>query len=121
MPFAPDWSGSLSLSYRTSIGDYAVNSNVGAKYNSEYNTGSNLDPRKLQEAYTLVNARLGFGAEDESWTIELWSQNLTDEEYAQVMFDATLQGSSTAWPATSTIAGFLGAPRTFGASIYLKF
>ena len=37
--------------------------NVGAKYTSEYNTGSNLDPRKIQDALTLVNARIGFGAD----------------------------------------------------------
>jgi iron complex outermembrane receptor protein len=119
MPFAPVWSGSLALTYKTSIGDYALNSNVSAKYNSEYNTGSNLDPRKLQEAYTLVNARLGFGDVDEKWTVELWSQNLTDEDYSQVMFDATLQGSAAT--GTSTVASFLAAPRTFGLSVYLKF
>jgi iron complex outermembrane receptor protein len=129
LPFAPVWSGSASVSYKTTLGPFAVGGNIGAKYNSEYNTGSNLDPRKLQEAYTLLNARLSFGSEDETWAIELWSQNLTDEEYAQVMFDATFQGGSgTKNPVTgaiqvptSTIDAFLGAPATYGVTAILKF
>jgi iron complex outermembrane receptor protein len=68
-----------------------------------------------------VNARLGFGMADQSWTVELWAQNLTDEEYFQVAFDATLQGSSTGPTPTSMIDAFLGAPRTFGATARFKF
>jgi outer membrane receptor protein involved in Fe transport len=111
--FAPIWSGSLSVTYNRDIGNYALGSNIGAKYNSSYNTGSNLDPRKLQEAYTVVNARLGFGAQDQTWTVELWGQNLTNEDYYQVAFDAPLQANA--------IDAFLGTPRLYGASLILKF
>jgi outer membrane receptor protein involved in Fe transport len=127
LPFAPVWSGSLSLTYKKTFGDLAFGSNIGAKYNDDYNTGSNLDPRKNQESYTLVNARLALGSADERWNFELWGQNLTNEEYAQVMFDATFQGSSAsgtpAVPAfpTSTIDAFLGAQRLYGASAIFKF
>jgi iron complex outermembrane receptor protein len=68
-----------------------------------------------------VNARLGFGKADQSWTIELWAQNLTDEEYIQVAIDATLQGSSAGPTPTSNINAFLGAPRTYGATARFKF
>ena len=54
---------------------------VGAKYMSEYNTGSDLDPQKLQSGYTTVNARASIGGRDGHWAVELWAQNLTDEEY----------------------------------------
>jgi iron complex outermembrane receptor protein len=122
LSFAPEISASVSATFEQPIGgNYLFRSNIGAKYTSEYNTGSNLDPRKIQEALTLVNARLGFGTADGSWTVELWAQNLTDEEYFQVAFDATLQGSSTGPTATSTIDAFLGAPRTFGATARFKF
>jgi outer membrane receptor protein involved in Fe transport len=71
---------------------------------------------------TLLNGRVGFGAQDEKWMVELWGLNLTDEEYYQVAFDATLQGSSTAPGASqSTINAFLGAPRTYGATVRFKF
>jgi iron complex outermembrane recepter protein len=128
LSFAPEWSGSLALTFEQPIGrNLLLRANTSAKYTSEYNTGSNLDPRKNQDAFALVNARLGFGAEDEAWMLELWCQNLTDEEYLQVAFDATLQGSSANPPPglpqlpSSTIAGFLGMPRTFGVTARFKF
>ncbi|HEX7117125.1 MAG TPA: TonB-dependent receptor [Steroidobacter sp.] len=128
LSFAPEWSGSLSATYEQPIGSNLVfRTNIGAKYTSEFNTGSNLDPRKMQDAMTLVNARIGFGAADERWMLEAWAQNLTDEEYYQVAFDATLQGSSANPPAglpqvpSSTINAFLGAPRTYGLTARFKF
>jgi outer membrane receptor protein involved in Fe transport len=123
LSFAPEWSSSLSATYEQPIGSSLLfRGNIGARYTSEYNTGSNLDPRKMQDAMTLVNARLGLGAEDEKWMVELWALNLTDEDYYQVMFDATLQGSSTTpGSSQSTINGFLGAPRTYGVTARFKF
>jgi iron complex outermembrane receptor protein len=122
LSFAPEWSGSLAATFEQPIGSsLLLRANVGAKYTSEYNTGSNLDPRKIQDALTLVNARIGFGADDERWMIEAWAQNLTDEEYYQVAFDATLQGSSAGAVPTSTIDAFLGAPRTYGLTARFKF
>jgi len=128
LSFAPKWSSSLAATFEQPVGTgLLLRANVGAKYTSEYNTGSNLDPRKMQDALTLVNARVGFGADDESWMLELWAQNLTDEEYYQVAFDATLQGSSANPPVglpqlpSSTVNAFLGAPRTYGLTARFKF
>lgn len=123
LSFAPEWSGNLSATFEQPIGtNLLFRANLGAKYMSEYNTGSNLDPRKMQDSYVLMNGRLGFGSANESWMIEAWAQNLTDEEYYQVAFDGTLQGSSASQPlATSTIDAFLGAPRTYGVTARFKF
>ncbi len=114
MSFAPRWSGSLATTYEHNIGGSMMwRFNVGAKYTSEYNTGSDLNPAKLQDAMTLVNARLGFGAQDHKWFLEAWAQNLTDEDYYQVVFDATLQ--------TGTYDAYLGAPRTYGLTLRMQF
>ena len=122
LSFAPEWSSSVSATFEQPVGaSLLFRANLGAKYTSEYNTGSNLDRRKIQDAYTLVNARIGFGAEDEGWMVEAWAQNLTDEEYYQVAFDATLQGSSAGAVPTSTIDAFLGAPRTYGLTARFRF
>ena len=112
--FAPKWQASGSATYEWDFSNRFIGRfNVGARYTSEYNTGSDLDPQKLQESYTLVNARVGFGRKDDAWMIELWAQNLTDETYAQVGFDAPLQTGS--WNA------FLGAPRTYGITFRAKY
>jgi outer membrane receptor protein involved in Fe transport len=114
LSFAPEWSASLSATFEQPIAARKLlRANLGAKYTSQYNTGSNLAPTKLQEALTLVNARVSFGADDETWALELWSQNLTKEDYYQVHFDAALQGG--------TVAAFLGAPRTYGVTARFKF
>ena len=112
--FAPLWSASASVTYQWDFAsDLVGRFNIGAKYTSDYNTGSDLDPEKSQEAYTVVNARLGFGAKNRRWMIEAWAMNLFDEEYKQVGFDAPLQTGS--WTA------FLGAPRTYGMTFRVMY
>lgn len=112
--FAPKWSATGSVTYQWTFGDSLEGRfNIGAKYLSKYNTGSDLDPQKEQPAYTLLDARIVLGARNKRWAVELWGQNLTDKTYKQVGFDAPLQTGS--WNA------FLGAPRTYGVTLRLQY
>ncbi len=112
--FAPEWSISGSIGYKWQFGsNLEASAHLGGKYMSEYNTGSDLDPEKLQKAYSVFNARFILGRRDGRWDVELWSQNLTDADYFQVAFDAPLQ--------TGTWNAFLGAPRTYGATLRLRY
>lgn len=114
LSFAPLWSGALSASYLLPVSaTLGIRTSVEEKYNSSYNTGSDLDPRKIQEAFGLLNARIGFGALDESWAIEAWGANLADKYYYAVAFDSPFQ--------FNTITSYLGAPRTFGLTARVKF
>jgi iron complex outermembrane recepter protein len=136
--FAPEWSGSLAVNYERNIGNgLLAGFSLAGKYMSEYNTGSDLLPFKMQDAFTTVNGRITLGAEDDRWVAELWVQNLTDEEYIQVAYNAPLQG--TAFQTTATATGpyagtfydpardtqtynaFLGQPRTWGATVRFKY
>jgi iron complex outermembrane recepter protein len=81
---------------------------------TEYNTGSNLDPRKMQNGYALINGRVSLSTPDERWTIELWGRNLTDERYAQITFDAPLQGDS---PQVNPLGGGAFGPRTINSQL----
>lgn len=121
--FAPYWSGSASATYEWNFGsDLVARFNLGAKYMSDYNTGSDLDPEKLQAAYTLVNARIGFGADNQRWMVELWAQNLTDRDYYQVGFDAPLQNiNAVPGNPLNSYNAFLASPRTYGATFRLKY
>jgi iron complex outermembrane recepter protein len=112
--FAPEWSLTGSIGYDWKIGEkLKATAHIGAKYMSEYNTGSDLDPQKLQDAYAMGNARVTIGSRDQRWNLELWSQNFTDAEYYQVAIDAPLQAGT--WNA------FLGAPRTYGMTLRLRY
>ncbi|MFN3353201.1 MAG: TonB-dependent receptor [Brevundimonas sp.] len=132
--FAPEWSGSFAINYDRSIGmGLRGGFNLAAKYVSDYNTGSDLLPFKAQDAFTTVNGRISIGSEDERWTVDVWAQNLLDEEYVQVAYNAFLQGS--AFQPTPNAQGqyyvpagdsltydaFLGAPRTYGVTLRVKY
>ncbi|NJC40239.1 outer membrane receptor protein involved in Fe transport [Brevundimonas alba] len=132
--FAPEWSGTLSINFDRNIGDdVRVGFSLAGKYMSDYNTGSDLIPYKQQDAFTTLNGRFMVGSADERWTAEFWVQNLTDEEYIQVAYNAPLQGSAfqtTVQPNgtyynpaldTQTYDAFLGAPRTYGATLRFKY
>ena len=107
---APEWytSGSISYEGRFNNGRSWM-WHLDGRYVSEQNTGSDLDPEKIQDAYTLFNGRVGIGAADDSWSLELWGRNLTDEDYIQVGFDGPFQSGS--------FNAFLGTPRTWGLTL----
>jgi outer membrane receptor protein involved in Fe transport len=116
LSLAPLYSSSLSGTYTQPIGDdYQLRFNMGAKYSSRYNTGSDLDPGKSQKGYVLANARLGFGPRNQRWSVEMWTENMFDTHYKQVAFDNGFQNVPT--NATGVLDAFLGAPRTFGATL----
>ena len=132
--FAPEWSTTGSINFDRSIGNgLRIGLSLAAKHSTEYNTGSDLLPAKQQGDLTLLNGRISFGAEDDRWVFDVWAQNLTDEEYIQVAYNAPLQGSafqSTVQPNgtfynpaldTQTYDAFLGAPRTYGLTLRLKY
>ncbi len=123
MPFAPKFSGSASVTYDWDIGSKLIGRfNLGAKYMGEYNTGSDLDVEKHQEAYTLVNARVGLGASNQRWMLELWANNLTDVEYVQVGFDGPLQALfPDPGNAFNTYNAFPAAPRMYGVTLRVRY
>ncbi|MDR7134155.1 outer membrane receptor protein involved in Fe transport [Lysobacter niastensis] len=121
--FAPYWSAAGSATYEVDVGNsHIARFNLGAKYMSDYNTGSDKDVEKAQDAYTVWNARIGFGARNKRWMVELWGLNLTDEDYVQVGFDAPLQNVSPA-PNNpfNSFNAFLGAPRTYGMTLRITY
>jgi iron complex outermembrane recepter protein len=124
MSFAPEWSLSASLTYEWDIGSKLEGRfNIGTKWLSDYNTGSDLDAEKLQEAYALVNARIGIGSRDRRWQLELWGTNILDKDYVQVGFDGPLQAVGTPAPndPMNTYNAFLGAPAMYGMTLRFQF
>jgi outer membrane receptor protein involved in Fe transport len=114
LSLAPKVSASLAVTYeRTIVDGLLLRGNVSAKSTSDYNTGSDLNPVKVQKGFTVVNARLGLSNPASNWSLEIWAQNLFAKDYYQVAFDATAQ--------SRTYNAFLGAPRTFGATWRLKY
>lgn len=114
LSYAPEWNLTGGFDYRAPIGGgLQLLASGSVKWTSEYNTGSNLDPLKLQPAFALVNGRIGIGSDPAGWSLELWAQNLFDVNYYQVIVDQPLQ--------SGTYGGYLAPPRTFGVTGRIRF
>jgi len=116
-----------SASYTPRIGDSGLTGlfYVDARYSGSYNTGSDLFPQKRQEAFALVNARVGVRGRDQLWSVEFWAQNLFNKNYQQVAFNSPFQEGAVGAPFTDPaypggrqiFSTFLAEPRTFGVTL----
>ena len=76
-------------------------------------TDQNNDPLKLQESYSVINARAGISFIESDVDIIFWGRNITDTEFRYTVFDVPLQdGKLKAYP---------GEPATFGMSVQWNF
>jgi outer membrane receptor protein involved in Fe transport len=116
-----------SIAWRPRIGNSGMRGllYIDGRHQSKFNTGSDLDREKLQKGYEVFNARIGLHGPDDRWGVELWSQNIFNEKYLQVGFDAPLQGSGTKEAvdrgfitrSTQLFGAFLAEPRTYGLTL----
>ena len=131
---APEHVVTGSLTYTPPLGSGGMTGlfYIDTRLTSDFNTGSDLFPEKAQEAFALVNARVGIRGPEQRWAVELWAQNLFDVEYQQVAFNAPFQGAGSrahverfGSPAfatgTQVFSSFLAEPRTFGITGRFRF
>ena len=120
-----------SLSWTPPLGDSGLSGLIYAdmRYQSDINTGSDLDQEKFQDGVAIVNARVGLRGAEQKWALEFWAQNVFNTNYQQVSFDAPLQGSGTTRgvldgrnaSSTQLFGAFLAEPRTYGITARFKF
>lgn len=114
LPYAAKWNVTGGFTSKQPItSDLNLLASASLKWSSRYNTGSNLDPLKVQEPFAVLNTRVGIEPENEAWSLEVWAQNLTNSEYYQVIVDQPLQ--------SGTYGAFLGQPRLYGVTGRVRF
>ncbi len=119
---APFWIVTASGTYERNISSSLMGFiRLDYRFNDDMNTGSDLDVEKIQHAYSIWNGKIGIGAQDNRWVLELWARNMFDQDYRQVVFDAPLQGSGTGPGSTQTFNAFLGDPSLWGATVRVNF
>lgn len=78
--YAEKFVASFSATYQisTAVGDFSLNGN------ENYNSANHFDPQGLlvEPSYSLVNVSLKWTLPDASWDVKLWSDNLTNTQYA---------------------------------------
>jgi outer membrane receptor protein involved in Fe transport len=124
---APEWTTTASFTYTPPIGSSGLRglAYLDWRHQSGYNTGSDLDIEKIENGYNVFNGRIGLTGPDRAWAVELWANNLFNEDVYQIAFDAFLQGSGTQrgveqgfYSRSNQLYGvFLAEPRTFGLTV----
>jgi len=131
-----DWTATTSFAWTPPIGSSGMRGlfYIDARHSSSFNSGSDLDLEKVQHAFNVVNGRIGIHGPNQAWGLELWGQNLFNEEFIQVAFDAppaqgsgtlrgVIRGSANGFYNRSTqlFGAFLGEPRMYGVTLRGKF
>jgi iron complex outermembrane receptor protein len=130
LPYAPRYTLSSAVTYTPDLSDSLKGlAHIDARFQSGFNTGSDLFPEKQQPRFVVVNARIGVSASDGRWSLEGWARNLFNAKYSTLVTGAPTQGSGTAgyvergYTSTSTglFTNFLGDPRTYGVTMRVQF
>ncbi|WP_313807886.1 TonB-dependent receptor [Sphingobium sp.] len=109
LPFSPKFSGNAGFSYMRPFASGILELNSNLYYNDGYYT--EVDNRLRIQDYILLNASIGWKAQDERYSIQLWGKNLTDEYYYSQLSAQANVGD----------LGSPAAPRTYGVTVGVKF
>jgi iron complex outermembrane receptor protein len=113
---APDLQWNLGAAYEWAISD-ALNGSVRADvfYQDDRFLSPDNDPFFVFEETTLVNLRLGLGADDGKWAVTAWAKNLFEDDAIAQIFG----GSSPFFPTAFNYAP--NTPRTYGLDFRYTF
>ncbi len=114
---APEIAATGSISWTPDLGTSGLRGLVylNARSVGAYNTGSDLAYGKEQEAFTIVNGRIGISGDDRGWSLELWANNIFDKDYTQVAFNTPFVAPQ------QTYSAYLAEPRTYGITVRAGF
>jgi iron complex outermembrane receptor protein len=114
LPFSPEWTVSVGAQYEADLGSLGtLTPRIDYRYQTEvFFTAFNL-PLENQDAYELLSARLTWRAPNERFSIAVFGENITDEEYFTFGQNALLtQGVAYA---------YLGRPAEYGVTLSLEY
>ena len=109
----PEYSFALSGQYTHPLaGGAEVTGRVDYSYTAEQQRGLTNTPLLVQDAYSMVNARIAWRSAGSQWEVALFGTNLTDERVMTFGFDLSSLGFVDAQ---------YGPPRQWGASVRYNF
>lgn len=115
LPLAPKWRMTAALQYARSVSIGELYARTDLNWQGKANTNSaSLDPRNMQGAYALLNARLGLRL-DNGLDVSVWATNLTNNTVVNQ------SGVLSFFGTTSGYQNYLAAPRQIGATARLSF
>ena len=112
----PDFAAFVAMEYVLNVGNGATMPlNVSYSFKDKFNFNfvsdlPNAATELRHDSVSLVNARLSYVPAGKRWSVSMWVNNLTDEEYLDEAVDFA-----------TGVRGSGGAPRTFGGDISFNF
>jgi len=112
---APENTASVAADYPMplSFGELRLHADYAWKDQVSHGLVPPGDRAVLEDAYGLLNARVGLQLNQPNLEFALWGRNLTDEEY--------LTGALDLYSALGFSVGYPGEPRVFGVSAMYRF
>lgn len=110
-PNTPRWQANANADYRWAV-SAAVDLSIGGGLVYRSKSSGDFIPDPLQEidAYTLLDAHIGFETRDKGWSGQLYARNLTNKYYWTSQLKIQ-----------EPVIRFAGMPRTYGISLSHNF
>ncbi|MDE2410345.1 MAG: TonB-dependent receptor [Sphingomonadales bacterium] len=121
---APEWSGSLGVTYEGKLSpslDYGIS--VDTRYSSSYISTAFGNSATRQDAYAVLDAAAHIRSADGRWDLAVMGKNLTNRWYVTGGNDAPNTGSGTGTAAgiRADQAGFVSLPRTVKLQVTFSY
>lgn len=121
---APDWSGSIGVTYDHEVGnDMKIGLSTDVTGTSKYYFSETEGPGTLQKGFFKLNAAIRYYREDDRWSIALIGKNLFDKYVVTGGSDRPGSGSGTGTDAgvPADIIGYIDRPREVMVQVGFKF
>jgi iron complex outermembrane receptor protein len=116
---APEWSGNAGANFETPLGgNLKLGVSGDMSYSDSYFTDVTSSPGSRTKSYTLFDATVRVGAEDDQWELALIGRNLTDKFYWTRGTDLPFTGSAPG--GVGTTLGDTGASVSRGREVMLR-
>ncbi len=109
---SPDWNINANARYEFDVGtDKYMFLQADLSYQDKVFLDIYESPSMLENAYTLINARVGIANVDDRWSLSIRGRNLSDTEYRASAFTGGLAGDTDLW----------GMPRSYSVEFDMRF
>ena len=112
---SPEWSAYYGMTWSGDIMGGKIRVTPSLSYRSDYHLFDAPDPILDQKGYVLADAAVIWSAPSGHYEIGLFGKNLTDQEYRVGAY--SFPGATY----NNSISAFYGPPRTYSASLTVKF
>ncbi len=110
----PKWVFFATLDAERQLSDGAVvYGRLDFNSRDENPSGTDNDPNKTGDAYSLTNLRVGYRSSDGRYDAAIWAKNVFDEDYRNGAFNSVIREGS--------LSAYHTEPRTIGITVRMDF